>query len=45
MKKLSKLYSITPDDKPEVTNENIVDWKRWYKLMGENSKKIVIPKK
>jgi hypothetical protein len=45
MKKLSKLYSITPDDKPEVTNENIVDWKRWYKLMGENSKKIVVPKK
>ena len=46
MKKLSKLYSITPDDKPEVTNENIVDWKRWYKLMSENNpKKIVVPKK
>ena len=45
MKKLAKLYSITPDDKPETTNENIVDWKRWYKLMGENSKKIVVPKK
>ena len=46
MKKLSKLYSITPDDKSEVTNENIVDWKRWYKLMGEsNPKKIVVPKK
>jgi hypothetical protein len=45
MKKLSKLYSITPDDKPETTNENIVDWKRWYKLMSENSKKIVVPKK
>jgi hypothetical protein len=46
MKKLSKLYSITPDDKPETTNENIVDWKRWYKLMSENNpKKIVVPKK
>jgi len=45
MKKLSKLYSITPDDKLETTNENIVDWKRWYKLMSENSKKIVVPKK
>lgn len=46
MKKLSKLYSITPDDKSEVTNENIVDWKRWYKLMSENNpKKIVVPKK
>jgi hypothetical protein len=46
MKKLAKLYSITPDDKPEVTNENIVDWKRWYKLMSENNpKKIVVPKK
>ena len=45
MKKLSKLYSITPDNKPETTNENIVDWKRWYKLMGENSKKIIVPKK
>ena len=46
MKKLAKLYSITPDDKSEVTTENIVDWKRWYKLMSENNpKKIVIPKK
>jgi len=45
MKKLSKLYSITPDDKLETTNENIVDWKRWYKLMSENSKKIVVAKK
>jgi hypothetical protein len=44
MKKLAKLYSITPDDKSEVTTENIVDWKRWYKLMGED-KKIVVPKK
>jgi hypothetical protein len=46
MKKLAKLYSITPDDKSEVTTENIVDWKRWYKLMSENNpKKIVVPKK
>jgi hypothetical protein len=46
MKKLAKLYSITPDDKSEVTTENIVDWKRWYKLMSENnSKKIVVSKK
>jgi len=38
MKKLAKLYSITPDS--EVTNESIINWEGWYGLLGKD-KKIV----
>lgn len=38
MKKLAKLYSITPDN--EITNESIINWEGWYELLGRD-KKIV----
>lgn len=38
MKKLAKLYSITPDAQP--TNESIVNWELWYELLGKDKKII-----
>jgi len=38
MKKLAKLYSITPDS--EITNESIINWEGWYELLDKD-KKIV----